>query len=227
MKLVLYSGGNEKINRNVDLALLSYVKSKRPQITYVPFTFYEHGSYYAQFKKQFAKYGVEDFVYFAPNKKYSAAHFKKAFSSDIIFLSSGNTFTFLNHLREQNLIKAFRRFVKKGGILAGMSAGAIVMTPNITTAVVPSADSDINRVGIKDLKAMNLVGFEFSPHFHKNTSEELRSYSRFTRFPILACDDGAGLIVENNKIQIIGDVTRFKKGKQTQLQSSFLTLDRI
>lgn len=217
MKLVLYSGGSNKANKALDLALLGATNKQSPQITYVPFTYYEHPRYFLAFKKYFSVYGVEDFVYMAPNKKYSRERIKNAFSSDIIFLSSGNTFTFLKNLREQNLISAFRQFVRKGGILSGASAGAIVMTPNIMTAAVPSLDSDVNRAGIKNLNALNLVNFEFSPHFDESTSEELRSYSRFTTFPVLACDDGAGIIIQDEKIKMVGPVFQFKNGRKIKL----------
>ncbi len=219
MNLVLYSGGTNKMNKQLDQKLIESTGKDNPAITYVPFTYYEHLRYFEQFKKYYSAYGVKDFQYFAPNKKYSRERIRRAFDSDIIFLSSGNTFTFLKHLRQQKLIPYFRRFLKDGGILAGASAGAIVMTPNIMTALVPFADSDPNTVGIKNLSAMNLVGFEFSPHYSKDHAEELRSYSRFTPFPVLACDDGSGLIIKDGRIKIVGSVTRFKNGRKSELNS--------
>ena len=125
------------------------------------------------------------------------------------------------------MVPALNRFLKNGGILAGASAGAIVMTPNIMTALVPFSDSDPNHVGIRSLRGLNLVGFEFSPHFAENHSEELRSYSRFTDNPVLACDDGSGLVVKNGKIKIIGSVFRFKSGRRTELSSRKLSLENL
>jgi len=223
MHLVLYSGGTNKLNRKLDRELLRSTGKEAPKITYVPFTYYEHPRYYEQFKKYFQHYGVSDFRYFAPNKSYTRKTLQRAFESDIIFLSSGNTFTFLKNLRQKNLIPLFRRFLKRGGILAGASAGAIVMTPNIMTAMVPTIDSDANTARIKNLNAMNLVGFEFSPHFSKEHSEELRSYSRMTPFTVLACDDGSGLVIKGDKVKIVGKVFRFKNGRKTEINSRYMT----
>jgi dipeptidase E len=217
MNLVFYSGGNKKLNRRLDQALLDATGKSAPSMTYVPFTYYEHPLYFRQFRRYFGSYGVEEILYLAPNKQYSMERYRQAFSTDVIFLSSGNTFTFLRNLRERKLIPAFRKFLKNGGILAGASAGAIVMTPNIMTAVVPSADSDPNHAGLRNLSGMNLVDFEFSPHYEKGHSEELRSYSRFTPFPIMACDDGSGVIVKNGKLRTIGRVFQFRNGKKREL----------
>lgn len=227
MNIVLYSGGTNKENKKLDLELLKSTQKEQPKITYVPFTYYEHPRYFEQFKKYWRNYGVEDFVSYAPNRAHSLEKTRQAFSTDIIFLSSGNTFSFIKHLRDYGLIPSLNRFLKRGGILAGASAGAIVMTPNIMTAVVPFADSDPNHVGVRSMKGMNLVGFEFSPHFDEDHSEELRSYSRFTDNPVLACEDGSGLVVRNGKIKIIGSVYRFKNGRRTELNSKQLSLENL
>lgn len=218
MKLVLYSDGPCKSNHDLDKALLEVARGTRSQVTYVPFTHSEHSHYYQEFKDYYRRLGLKSFVYFAPNKLYSPQKIREAFSSDIIYLSSGNTFTFLKHLREQKLVPHLQKFLKRGGVLAGASAGAILMTPNIMTAAVPVADSDTNKVGIKNLSAMALVPFEFSPHYHRGQAEELKSYSRFTGFPILACEDGAGIVVENDRIRIVGEAIKFKNGKKSLLK---------
>jgi dipeptidase E len=226
MKLVLYSGGNNRLNEGLDLELLKLVKSKDPVMTYVPFTYYEHQNHYKQWKRYYSKYDISQFHYFAPNKKYSSQHLEKVFSSDVIYLSSGNTFVFLNHLRKSGLIRPFKKFVKNGGVLAGMSAGAIVMTPNIMTAQVPSADRDENKHSLSNYKAMSLVGFEFSPHYDwtKAHDHELKEYSRETSSPILACDDGAGLVVNGTKAQLIGPIVKFEAGRRVELSQKWLRL---
>jgi dipeptidase E len=226
MKLVLYSGGNNRVNESLDLELLGLIKGRDPTMTYVPFTYYEHTSHYKNWKKYYGKYGVENFLYFAPNREYSKAHLAKVFTSDVIYLSSGNTFIFLNHLRKSGHIPAFKKFVKNGGILAGMSAGAIVMTPNIMTAQVPRADRDDNRLALKNYRAMSLVGFEFSPHYEWSRihDEELKKYSLKTQAPIIGCDDGAGLVIVGERAKIVGPLVKFEGGQRTELHQKWIKL---
>jgi len=216
MKIVLYSGGDNEINEALDLELLRLAGRTDIRMVYVPFTSYEHSCYFQEFKKHYRKYGVTDFLYFAPNRQYSKAYIQKVFNSSVIFLSSGNTFVFSNHIKNNGLSAPFKRFLRRGGILSGMSAGAIVMTPTIKTASVPSLDADPNKVGLTNLKGMNLVPFEFSPHYNwdGSTDHELVEYSKRISRPIIACDDGAGIVIEGQRIRIVGAGAIFKKGKK-------------
>ena len=55
----------------------------------------------------------------------------KALGSDVIYLAGGNTFYFLRNLRKSGLIPQLKKFVEQGGVLVGLSASAIIFTPNI------------------------------------------------------------------------------------------------
>jgi len=54
-------------------------------------------------------------------------------------------------------------------VLAGPSVGAIILTPTIGTAGPPLPDPDDNDVKLKNLRALGLVRFEFSPQPRKPT----------------------------------------------------------
>lgn len=98
----------------------------------------------------------------------------KLLSSNILMISGGNTFTLLNHLRLSGLDKAIIKFWEKDNtILAGVSAGAIVLTPSIGTA----AFADSNDAGLTDLTGLSIVDFEVWPHFTTEQQAELDVYS--------------------------------------------------
>src|SRR5690606_32920603 len=90
---------------------------------------------------------------------------QEVFKSDIIHLSGGNTFYFIKHLRQAKLLKDFKEFLNNGGVLTGLSAGAIIMTRSIQTAAFPSFDRDENEDNVRNFKGMGLVNFEFFPHY--------------------------------------------------------------
>lgn len=60
----------------------------------------------------------------------------------MVYLSGGNTFHYPLHLRRSGLIHALRDFADRGGVLAGLSAGAILATPHIGLAAHPDFDRD-------------------------------------------------------------------------------------
>ena len=84
-------------------------------------------------------------------------------ASDVIYLSGGNTYYFLHHLRRSGPIPVLREFVARGGVLAGLSAGAILMTPHIGLAGYPSFDRDENDVGLRNEASLALVDFALPP----------------------------------------------------------------
>jgi dipeptidase E len=144
--------------------------------------------------------------------------------SDVIYLAGGNTYTFLHLLRRSGLLPHLKAFAKSGGVLAGLSAGAILLTPSIGLAGIPQYDPDENEVGLRSarqLKALGLVEFEFSPH-HSNDprrEKELLQYSRKIRKPVLSARDGSGVVIEGEEIHVYGFVRLYGSSGAVQLNS--------
>ena len=93
-------------------------------------------------------------------------------NANILLITGGNTFELLNNLRNSKLDKAVVNFSKKDNfIIAGFSAGAIVLSPNINIASQPSGIDptdmmDENLVGVTDMTGLNIIDFEVWPHFY-------------------------------------------------------------
>jgi len=217
MKLVFFGGGDEEDNYLLDKSLITnLVNTKQVQMTFVPSSSYMSHLDFREFIKQYKKHGVERFIHFPVDVNFTEVLKKEAFSSDIIHLSGGNTYYFIKSLREANLMSEFRDFVNKGGILTGLSAGAIIMTPTIMTASFPPFDCDENEDNVRSMKGMGLVGFEFFPHYRnsKRYDQYLLEYSRKVKRPIYASPDGAGVIVNHEKVTFSGKNYIFFKGEK-------------
>lgn len=83
-------------------------------------------------------------------------------SCDAMYVCGGNTFALLAKIRNTHFDAAIETFVNNGKVYLGVSAGSIVVTPSIAGAEVEPAD--LNNVGLKDLRGLNIVGFEVFPH---------------------------------------------------------------
>lgn len=101
-------------------------------------------------------------------------------SSNIVVISGGNTFNLLHNLRKSGLDRSLRDFAEKQDfILAGFSAGALVLTPTIEVCNLP--DFDENLVGIDDFSGLNIVNFEIFPHYERISQETtLNNYRKTT-----------------------------------------------
>lgn len=225
MKLILFSGGEYQENKRLNKELFRLSGVKSPVMVYIPSENNEHPKYFSQWKKFYLNQGASKCLYFPLKKRHAKETIKMVFEADIIFLSGGNTFTFLNNLNKSGLKKDFFNFIKRGGVLAGMSAGSILMTPSIHMAEIPGLDPDENEVRIKNFKALNLVNFDFSPHYEYDHEGDfqLKRYSKEKKRTVIGCEDGAGLIIEGKKIKRHGVMYKFFDGKKEKIKEPFLT----
>lgn len=221
MNLVLYSGGFGRENKALALEVDALLRKRRnPVVTFVPTCSEDMDPDFRDCKRQLAGVKIRKFHCLPIDQPLTEEQEKTLFSSDGIFLGGGNTFYLLKSLRDRRLLDKFKAFVMRGGLLMGLSAGSIVLTPTVSTASVPSLEADDNDVGLTNFKALGLVPFEFSPHYEggRKADSELLEHSRNIRRPIYACADGEGIVVRDGAIHFVGRVTVFHRGEKYSLQ---------
>lgn len=221
MKLVLYSGGGEEENRFLNLRALELTGVDVPKLAFIPSSSYDAEVDFKFFVQEFSKLGVQRFMHFCVDMPFTKTMLNEVLKSDLIFLGGGNTFYFLKYLKKNKMFEHFKRFLKRGGVLCGLSAGAIVLTPHVHTASFPHFDRDENPWDMKNLSAMRVVNFEFFPHYRnsKRYDAELLHHSRKSNIPLYACADGGGIIVEDDRISFSGKSHVFFQGKKFTVSS--------
>lgn len=219
MSLVFYSGGHYYDNTPLNKKCIELSRRRVPKVTFIPASSDYGLEDFRDFVEAWDQVKNCQFVYFPIDYPFTDEMRNRALSSDIIFLSGGNTYSFLKNLRAHGLIQDLVNAHKSGRVLAGLSAGAILMTPNINTAGFPSFDCDENFVGLKVKKALNFVNFEFFPHYVHSTRyrEALKSYSLKSNYGIFALPDSSGLIVRPEGLEISGPAYTFLKGQELNL----------
>jgi len=222
MRLVFYGGGDEEENISLNHALIKLVRSSNPVITYIPACSYDADIEFSYFARHFKKFHISRMINFPVDIPFTDILLNEVLKSDIIYLGGGNTFYFLKTLKEVGLIPKFKKYALEGGILSGLSAGAIIMTPNVKTASFPAFDCDLNEEKLKNFSSMNLVDFEFFPHYKNSIryEDELKKYSNKINRPLYACPDGCGIILDQDKISFIGKNYCFYKGKKILLKAA-------
>lgn len=214
MKLVFYSGGLEKENSSLDRAFVELLGKKNPVVTFIPSSSYLSEQEFKNFVKHYSKFKISRFIHFPVDVPFDKILFQEVMRSDAIHLGGGNTFYFLNSLRKAKLLPQLRAFAKKGGVLTGLSAGAIMMTENIEMAGYPEFDRDENTVNISNLSSLNLVDYLFFPHFRNSARYDsvFKKYSKLSSKIIYACPDGAGIVVNGDELRFIGKCYAFAEG---------------
>jgi dipeptidase E len=216
MNLVFYSGGNDEENHLLDKSFVEVLDKKNPVITFIPSSSYLSDQEFKSFVRHYSKFKISRFIHFPIDVPFDKILFQEVMRSDAIHMAGGNTFYFLHHLRKMKLLPQLRSFAQKGGVLTGLSAGAIMMTENIEMAAYPEFDRDENIVNIKNLAALNLVDFLFFPHFRNSPRYDavFKSYTKKNSKMIYACPDGAGIVVRENELRFIGKCYAFSEGKK-------------
>lgn len=125
-----------------------------------------------------------------------------------IYLSGGNTFTFMDMARKRGLQTILEQYLADGGLLIGASAGSIMCTSSIELAKF----GDENEVGMTDFSGFGFVDFEFHPHSigDHNESEHLAEYQRTHGREIYTCKDGSGLYISDSRAEAFGDASKFR-----------------
>lgn len=214
MKLVLYSGGNEKENKSLDKAFLDLLGKKNPVITFIPSSSYLSEQEFKAFVRHYSGYKITRFIHFPIDVPFDKILFQEVMRSDAIHLAGGNTFYFLHSLRKSKLLSQLKTFVKNGGVLTGLSAGAILMTQDVEMAAYPDFDRDENTVGISNLEALKLLDFCFFPHFKNSARYDVvfKKYTKLKGKVIYACPDGAGIVVNGEEIRFVGKCYAYSEG---------------
>jgi dipeptidase E len=148
--------------------------------------------YYGCVVDTYKSLGFEMDQYLDFEEDYSEVSFEKLLARPFIHLAGGNTFRFLNSLKARAAEKRLIEYAHDGGVIIGVSAGAMILTPSIESAVICG---DENQVGLADLQGLGLVSFMFDPHSTKNrkNADDLKAPYDL----LMASDDDAFIVIED------------------------------
>ncbi|MBE7214831.1 Type 1 glutamine amidotransferase-like domain-containing protein [Shewanella benthica] len=162
--------------------------------------------YYLATQHMYSKLGDKLDCYLELESGFNETSLKQLLACDAIHLSGGDTYRFLKWLKYRDLLPVLNQYVTDGGALIGVSAGAMIMTPSIDTAILCG---DANYVGLQDLSGLSLVPFHFVPHVSlaEKTSVvamELAAISAdLSR--VYFCGDNTSLVIIDGELVELGE----------------------
>lgn len=220
-RLILSGGGNEKQTFALDEIFLKNIK----KILYIPLA-WKNGDFQSCLK------WFKNMI--SIHKKLLKISMLTDFSKpvrledyDAVYIGGGNTFKLLEKIKDSRFDHELIEYYQHGGTIYGGSAGAIIFGADINTASL-CKDADVNQVGLEDTSGLNLVNnLDIQCHFEDNQIGEHQEYIRKTRRSVIAIPEESALLIENNKIRVIGGnpVTlitlsqskKFKPGEEIKL----------
>ncbi|NKF51124.1 type 1 glutamine amidotransferase-like domain-containing protein [Shewanella sp. WXL01] len=147
--------------------------------------------------------GINHIEYLEIEQPLSDVELAMLYQADIVHLSGGDTYRFLHWLKQQNLLPMLRELANSGTCLIGVSAGAMIMSPDIAQA---SLCGDENSIGLQDTCALGLIDKLFSPHASKSLDEQTqaKAFTKQLSHPVVLCSDDDAIVVTNDTVSYFG-----------------------
>lgn len=130
---------------------------------------------------------------------------------DVIFINGGNPFNLLFHTKKSGADEILRRLVSQNVVIIGVSAGGILLGPNIK--VVHFFTPQMNTLNIKDFSALDLTEKLVFPHYNredlfkddtgKTIEDRLKEFEALEKCEVMRMADDQFILIETKKFNLI------------------------
>ena len=125
--------------------------------------------------------------------------FEEVENFDVIYVCGGNTFYLLKKVRETGFDKVIIEFAKTDKLYFGVSAGSILVCPNIDIA----SPFDENDVSLTDLTGLNLTDVIVSPHYKDEEKTIIEDFRKKSQYEVAPLTDEQALLVIDGETKIV------------------------
>ena len=160
-------------------------------------------AYYRRAREYYANLGAELTPYFDLESGFNEASLTEILAAEAIHLAGGNTYQFYYWIVRRNLRRRLLSYAHSGRLIIGVSAGAIILTPNLSYA---QFCGDRNEIGLKELAGLGLVNFAFVPHVSKADKivPAIVERARQDRTGVVIADDRDWIVVDGSQTKVHG-----------------------
>lgn len=201
-KLILHSDQSVSQTGYRDSELLRSLSGKKnPKILYLPSTLNSRIKVFEEKKSYYSKLGFANVNLFEP-EEHSLKESALAFDdSDVIHLSGGEVIPFTNRLRMTGCDELLKSFLNRGGVVLGVSAGAMILSKTFKTASLYRERGEFFGLGIID--------FEIIPHANEHFPRQdlIGKFAKEKSIQIYAMNDGDIVVVHGKKVRTHGSPT--------------------
>lgn len=188
-RVIFAGGGGEADSRPLDELFASWV-GPEGRLLYLPTALVDLPNFtegYHWIQSVFAPLGLTKITMWADLSGKTTSDLAQF---DAVYIGGGNTFYLLHQLRIHHLVEPLAEFIRNGHPAYGGSAGAIVLSRDIT----PCTHIDPDIVGLNDLRALDLsVGWSIWCHYTPADDDRIRAYQQAAGAPCAACSERSGV----------------------------------
>lgn len=208
-KLMLIGGGdtgrgNAPYNtKEIDEEIVKMTGKENPNFLFIGLASSHSDSYYDTMKKIYKDLGCTP-VYLKKSNLVNNPDIvkQKINDADIIYICGGDTVKLLDHVKEYNLESLLKEAYNKGTVLAGMSAGAILLSnKGFSDSLIIREESDKYEF----LNGLKFIDLNFCPHYNTDPKKttDLEEYLSNSNDEVYCLENCTALKVIDDKISII------------------------
>ena len=208
-KLMLIGGGdtgrgNTSYNtKEIDEEIVKMTGKENPNFLFIGLASSHSDSYYDTMKKIYKDLGCTP-VYLKKSNILNNPDIveNKIKDADIIYVCAGDSVKLINDIKEYKIDKLLLEAYNNGTVLAGMSAGAILLSnKGFSDSLIIRGESDKYEF----LKGLNFIDINFCPHYNTDPKKsiDLEEYLSKSNDEVYCLENCTALKVIDDKISII------------------------
>jgi dipeptidase E len=198
-------GANYEKNESliIDLDIIKETKKDNPSILYIPIAVNDDLNKINLFKTYYEKLGTKVEVLYSYNQELKIEEIKKMISeADVIYLAGGLTYRLYNFAIKYNLQEMLLNAFYSGKIIAGVSAGAILMF-DYGYGDKDAYTFNLETVNHKMTNGIGILNGVFCPHYQNSGMTSFHSVIKNYDKNGYAVENGASLKIKNNSFEVI------------------------
>jgi dipeptidase E len=201
MKLLLTSAGFENPIIGSEFLKLVGKPARKIKVVFIPTasTSEEELFYVGKSKDELACFGIKlkNIVELNIDHKIYYSELK---DFDVMYMCGGNTFHLLSQIKKFDFDKVIEMFIKSNRVYVGVSAGSLIMGPNIELAKF--GDKKVGR--LKDFTGLEYIDEAIAPHVTDEDVLQVKAFQKKVNYKIIPLNDSQAVRVIDEKSQIVG-----------------------
>lgn len=208
-KLMLIGGGDtgrgntEYTTKEIDEEIVKMTEKVNPNFLFIGLASSHSDSYYDTMKKIYKDLGCTP-VYLKKSNLVNNPDIvkQKIQDADIVYICGGDTVKLLDHVKEYNLEELLLDAYNKGTVIAGMSAGAILLSnKGFSDSLITRGESE----NYEFIKGLNFININFCPHYNTDPKKkkDLEEYLSKNNEEVYSLENNTALKIIDDEISII------------------------
>ena len=211
MKKLMLIGGGETgrgtttyETKEIDEEVVKMTEKENPIFLFIGLASSHSDSYYDTMKKIYKELGCTTEYLKKKNIINNPDIVKDKISrADIIYICGGDTVKLITDIKEYEIDKLLKEAYNRGCVMAGMSAGAIMLSrEGFSDSLIFRGESDKHEF----IKGFKFIDISICPHFHSNPVKDKELLDSIKEKSVYGLENGTALKIIDDKIEYIKSI---------------------